>query len=186
MAHGGGGKAMRDLIDDVFVSAFDNATLATLEDQARFRLADLAGLRRPARDDDGFLRRRSADLPRRRHRQARRLRHGQRSRRRRRRCRSISPAPSSSRKAWRSNCCARSRDRWPRRRARPASPSSPATPRSSTGAPATSSSSTPPASASSAQAINLGADRVHARATRSWSTACSATTAPRSSMPAAT
>jgi hydrogenase expression/formation protein HypE len=44
MAHGGGGKAMRDLIDDVFVSAFDNETLATMEDQARFRLADLAAL----------------------------------------------------------------------------------------------------------------------------------------------
>jgi hydrogenase expression/formation protein HypE len=42
MAHGGGGKAMRDLIDDVFVSAFDNETLATMEDQARFRLSDLA------------------------------------------------------------------------------------------------------------------------------------------------
>ena len=42
MAHGGGGKAMRDLIDDVFVSAFDNEALAPLEDQARFRLADLA------------------------------------------------------------------------------------------------------------------------------------------------
>jgi len=42
MAHGGGGKAMRDLIDDVFVAAFDNETLATMEDQARFRLSDLA------------------------------------------------------------------------------------------------------------------------------------------------
>ncbi|HEY0106906.1 MAG TPA: hydrogenase expression/formation protein HypE [Rhizomicrobium sp.] len=42
MAHGGGGKAMRDLIDDVFVSAFDNEKLATMEDQARFRLSDLA------------------------------------------------------------------------------------------------------------------------------------------------
>jgi hydrogenase expression/formation protein HypE len=42
MAHGGGGKAMRDLIDDVFVSAFDNEALAPLEDQARFRLSDLA------------------------------------------------------------------------------------------------------------------------------------------------
>ncbi len=41
LAHGGGGKAMKDLIDDVFVSAFDNATLAPLEDQARFTLADL-------------------------------------------------------------------------------------------------------------------------------------------------
>ena len=35
LAHGGGGKAMRDLIDDVFVEAFDNATLEPLEDQAR-------------------------------------------------------------------------------------------------------------------------------------------------------
>jgi hydrogenase expression/formation protein HypE len=42
LAHGGGGKAMRDLIDDVFVSAFDNPALAPLEDQARFDLAELA------------------------------------------------------------------------------------------------------------------------------------------------
>jgi len=33
---------MRDLIDDVFVAAFDNPALAPLEDQARFALADLA------------------------------------------------------------------------------------------------------------------------------------------------
>lgn len=42
LAHGGGGKAMKDLIDDVFVAAFDNADLAPLEDQARFDLASLA------------------------------------------------------------------------------------------------------------------------------------------------
>jgi hydrogenase expression/formation protein HypE len=42
MAHGGGGKAMRDLIDDVFISAFDNDALATMEDQARFHLSELA------------------------------------------------------------------------------------------------------------------------------------------------
>lgn len=42
LAHGGGGKAMKDLIDDVFVRAFDNRVLAPLEDQARFDLADLA------------------------------------------------------------------------------------------------------------------------------------------------
>jgi hydrogenase expression/formation protein HypE len=42
LAHGGGGQAMKDLIDDVFVSAFDNAFLAPLEDQARFDLAALA------------------------------------------------------------------------------------------------------------------------------------------------
>ena len=41
LAHGGGGKAMKDLIDDVFVDAFDNALLAPLHDQARL---DLAGL----------------------------------------------------------------------------------------------------------------------------------------------
>lgn len=41
MAHGGGGKAMRDLIDDVFIRAFDNKTLATMEDQARLSLVDL-------------------------------------------------------------------------------------------------------------------------------------------------
>lgn len=42
LAHGGGGKAMRDLIDDVFIDAFSNPTLNTLEDQARFSLTDLA------------------------------------------------------------------------------------------------------------------------------------------------
>lgn len=42
LSHGGGGKAMRDLIDDVFVSVFDNPSLAPLEDQARFDLAELA------------------------------------------------------------------------------------------------------------------------------------------------
>lgn len=42
LAHGGGGRAMRDLIDDVFVGAFDNAFLAPLDDQARVGLADLA------------------------------------------------------------------------------------------------------------------------------------------------
>lgn len=42
LAHGGGGKAMKDLIDDVFIRAFDNNRLAPLEDQARVDLADLA------------------------------------------------------------------------------------------------------------------------------------------------
>ena len=44
MAHGSGGKAMRDLIDDVFVRAFDNAELNKLEDQARFDLNTLTAL----------------------------------------------------------------------------------------------------------------------------------------------
>ena len=41
MAHGAGGKAMRDLIDDVFVGTFYNEHLNGLEDQARFDLAAL-------------------------------------------------------------------------------------------------------------------------------------------------
>src|SRR5579863_6621766 len=44
LAHGGGGKAMKDLIDDVFVRAFDNPALRPLEDQARFDLAGLAAM----------------------------------------------------------------------------------------------------------------------------------------------
>jgi hydrogenase expression/formation protein HypE len=44
LAHGGGGKAMRDLIDDVFVEAFDNEALAPLEDQARFHFSQLTAL----------------------------------------------------------------------------------------------------------------------------------------------
>jgi len=42
MAHGSGGKAMRDLIQDVFLGAFNNPFLAPLEDQAVVNLADLA------------------------------------------------------------------------------------------------------------------------------------------------
>ena len=41
LAHGAGGKAMRDLIDDIFVAGFDSPELTLLEDQARFNLADL-------------------------------------------------------------------------------------------------------------------------------------------------
>ena len=42
LAHGGGGKAMKDLIDDVFLEAFDNPLLAPLDDQARLALAVFA------------------------------------------------------------------------------------------------------------------------------------------------
>lgn len=42
MAHGGGGKAMRDLIDDVIVGALGSGALEVDEDQARFELAGLA------------------------------------------------------------------------------------------------------------------------------------------------
>ncbi len=41
LAHGSGGKAMRDLIEDIFVGIFNNEQLSLLEDQARFELADL-------------------------------------------------------------------------------------------------------------------------------------------------
>ncbi|PWR23124.1 hydrogenase expression/formation protein HypE [Zavarzinia compransoris] len=56
LAHGGGGKAMKDLIDDVFVSAFDNDLLAPLEDQARLDLAGLAAHGdRLAMTTDGYV-----------------------------------------------------------------------------------------------------------------------------------
>jgi len=42
LAHGSGGRAMRTLIEDVFVSAFDNPGLAAMEDQALLGLAALA------------------------------------------------------------------------------------------------------------------------------------------------
>ncbi len=42
MAHGSGGKAMRRLIEDVFLGAFDNPLLAGLEDQAVMPLSQLA------------------------------------------------------------------------------------------------------------------------------------------------
>jgi hydrogenase expression/formation protein HypE len=41
LAHGGGGSAMRELVDEVFVRAFGSGA-APLEDQARFALAGLA------------------------------------------------------------------------------------------------------------------------------------------------
>ncbi len=44
MSHGGGGKAMRDLIEDVFIGSFDNEELSMLEDQARINLSSLTAL----------------------------------------------------------------------------------------------------------------------------------------------
>jgi hydrogenase expression/formation protein HypE len=41
LAHGGGGKAMRDLIDDLVVGSLANPGLEVDEDQARFPLAEL-------------------------------------------------------------------------------------------------------------------------------------------------
>lgn len=42
LSHGSGGKAMRALIEDVFLGAFGNDLLEPLEDQATIALADLA------------------------------------------------------------------------------------------------------------------------------------------------
>ncbi|MGB0694648.1 MAG: hydrogenase expression/formation protein HypE [Rhodospirillaceae bacterium] len=57
MAHGGGGKAMRDLIDDVFVAAFDNPDMGDMEDQARLTPPPelLAAGGRLAFTTDGFV-----------------------------------------------------------------------------------------------------------------------------------
>lgn len=41
LAHGSGGKAMRDLIEDVVLGSFANPLLSPLEDQARIELASL-------------------------------------------------------------------------------------------------------------------------------------------------
>ena len=44
LAHGGGGRAMRQLIEGMLVPAFSNPMLASMEDQARVSLAELASL----------------------------------------------------------------------------------------------------------------------------------------------
>lgn len=41
LSHGAGGKAMHDLISEIFVAGFDNPELTLLEDQARFDLSIL-------------------------------------------------------------------------------------------------------------------------------------------------
>ncbi len=56
LAHGAGGKAMRDLIDALFVNGFDNPTLSELEDQARIdAVALLAGGGRLAMTTDSYV-----------------------------------------------------------------------------------------------------------------------------------
>ena len=44
LAHGGGGKAMHDLIDDIFLEAFDGESEFAPEDQARLSLSDFVSL----------------------------------------------------------------------------------------------------------------------------------------------
>ncbi len=55
LAHGGGGKAMRDLIRDVFVAAFDNPGMGELEDQARLIMPPDLADGRLAFTTDGFV-----------------------------------------------------------------------------------------------------------------------------------
>jgi len=55
LSHGGGGKAMRDLIDDVFVAAFENPDMGDMEDQARLTLPASAAGGRLAFTTDGFV-----------------------------------------------------------------------------------------------------------------------------------
>ena len=186
LAHGGGGKAMKDLIDDVFVRAFDNPLLAPLEDQARLDLADLKRRGDRLAFTTDFVRGRSARLSRRRH------RHASQSAARSTISRSAAPSRfilscaaiveegvtidllrqiagvdgGDSARGGRRHRHRRHQGRRPR-------------------APATSSFSPRPESASSAKASIL-ARIARARATSSWSTACSATMARRSYARAAT
>jgi hydrogenase expression/formation protein HypE len=56
LSHGGGGKAMKDLVREVFVAAFDNPLLATFDDQARVPVSLLAQLGdRVAMTTDSFV-----------------------------------------------------------------------------------------------------------------------------------
>ncbi|ADE14511.1 hydrogenase expression/formation protein HypE [Nitrosococcus halophilus Nc 4] len=56
LAHGGGGKAMRDLIETLFVRHFHNPWLTPLEDQARIGLGELSpGGNRLAFTTDSFV-----------------------------------------------------------------------------------------------------------------------------------
>lgn len=56
LAHGAGGKAMRELIDGLFVDAFDNPTLTQLEDQARIDMStQLDGGGRLAMTTDSYV-----------------------------------------------------------------------------------------------------------------------------------
>jgi hydrogenase expression/formation protein HypE len=44
LSHGGGGRAMRELIEGVLLPAFGTTLVAPLEDQARISMTELAGL----------------------------------------------------------------------------------------------------------------------------------------------
>ena len=143
LSHGAGGRAMAQLIAEIFHAAFDNDWLRRGNDQAAFDVAA-----RAHGDDDRRLCRLAAVLSRRRHRLARRARHHQR-----RRHGGRAAAVSVGELHHRGGLSARrsasgSRRAWARPRARPACRSSPATPRWSSAARPTACSSRPPASAS--------------------------------------
>jgi hydrogenase expression/formation protein HypE len=55
LAHGGGGKAMRDLVEDVFVSAFFTAETGDMEDQARLSVPQHMAGGRLAFTSDSFV-----------------------------------------------------------------------------------------------------------------------------------
>ena len=82
LSHGGGGRAMRALIDDVFAAR--SAAAATLEDSASIAAGRSPPPRRPPCLHHRQLCRRSAVLSRRRHRRAGGRRHGERPRGQRR------------------------------------------------------------------------------------------------------
>ena len=55
LAHGGGGRAMRDLINDVFVAEFRNPDMGDLEDQARLTVPPALAGGRLAFTTDGYV-----------------------------------------------------------------------------------------------------------------------------------
>ncbi len=148
LGHGSGGQLTAELIQRLFLPGFGGDVLAALEDQATLSLPG-DGADGPAhRLHHGFVRGAAAVLPRRRHRPAGRSRHGQRPGRRRR------PAAVPVGRVHPRRGAAAGRPAAHRRldaaglRPKREWRSSPATPRSWTGARATAFSSRLPASAS--------------------------------------
>ena len=80
MAHGSGGAAYRELVEEVFLPAFHNEYIAPLTDSAILEVdaVQARAAQVPRGDDDGRVRCAAVVLPGRGYRQARRLRHGER------------------------------------------------------------------------------------------------------------
>ena len=155
LAHGGGGRLMRSLIEGLFLPAFGDGPPRPAARQRRG-----GDRRRPAGLHHRHLRGPAAVLPRRRHRQAGRLRHGERPGDGR------GPAAVSQRGLHPGRGPAdgdappRGRRRWRAAAARRACGSSPATPRWSTAARATAFSSTRRASGLVPPGIDISPRRV--------------------------